>query len=151
MRPQPTLRGASRALLPMHEAYDASSFDSIDSSPCARVPGYFCPACQSRRVVDRDTAKKAGAAIGTIAGAAGGISGALSGVITGAEVGVALGAVATPVVPPLGAVAGAVVGALSGGIAGCVVGASLGEAVDAAILRNRRCLACGHTFSIAKS
>lgn len=135
--------------LPMHEEFSTSSFASADPPLRSSYTG-ACPACQSPRVVDRDTAKKACAAIGTIAGAAGGISGSLSGAITGAKVGVALTAAALPAAPPLGAVAGAVVGALSGGIVGCVVGASLGEAVDAAILRNRRCLACGHTFSIAK-
>lgn len=136
-----------RATLPMHEDFD-HSFDFHEPSP--GVSSCICPVCQSGRVVYRDGAKKAGAAIGTIAGAAGGISGALSDGITGAQGRVACGAGGSPAMPPLGAVAGAVVGALSGAIAGCVVGASLGEAVDAAILRNRRCLVCGHTFSIAK-
>ncbi|MNV86125.1 hypothetical protein D3C71_1801330 [compost metagenome] len=51
---------------------------------------------------------------------------------------------------PLGIVAGAILGGLSGAIAGCTVGAALGEAVDDSILRNRRCLACGQTFSASR-
>jgi hypothetical protein len=41
-------------------------------------PDFACPSCQSRRTIPRDTGKKAGAAIGTVAGAAGGMSGALA-------------------------------------------------------------------------
>jgi len=58
-------------------------------------------------------------------------------------------AVAAPATP-LGVVAGAILGGLSGGIAGCAVGAALGEAVDDALLRNRRCLGCGHTFRVSR-
>lgn len=35
-------------------------------------------------------------------------------------------------------------------IARCTDGAAVGEAVDESILRNRRCLACGQTFSVSR-
>jgi len=125
--------------------FTPSTFDDEPYQPqetFAPTSSSTCPVCQSRHVVRRETAKKAGAIIGTVAGVAGGISGALSGAITGAEFGLAAAT-------PLGMVAGAVLGGLSGGVAGCVVGAALGEAVDDAFLRNRRCLGCGHTFRLA--
>jgi len=59
-------------------------------------------------------------------------------------------AAAVTATTPFGIVAGAILGALSGGIAGCAVGAALGEAVDDAILCNRRCLGCGHTFCVPR-
>ncbi len=37
-------------------------------------------------------------------------------------------------------------GALFGGAAGCVAGAAVGEAVDANVLDNFECQACGHSF-----
>lgn len=113
-------------------------------------PNFACPACQSRRTIARDIGKKACAAIGTVAGAAGGISGALSGAITDAEIGLAMTVAAAAATTPFGIVASAVLGGLSGGIAGCAVGAALGEAIDESILRNRRCLACGHAFSVPR-
>lgn len=134
----------------MDQDFRSSTFDDEPFPPrktFATSPNLACPACQSPRSTRRDTGKKACATIGTIAGAAGGISGALSGAITGAEIGMAMAAAAVTATTPLGLVAGAVLGALSGGIAGCAVGAALGEAVDDVILRNRRCLGCGHTFS----
>lgn len=51
---------------------------------------------------------------------------------------------------PLELVASAILGGLSGGIAGRAVGVALGEAVDDTILRNRRRLGCGHTFSASR-
>ncbi len=111
---------------------------------------FLCPLCHSPQVVPRDLGKKTGAAIGTIAGAAGGASGVLAGATSGAEVGFVMGALAGPAGVPVGTVTGAVIGALSGGIAGCAVGAALGEAVDESVLRNRRCLSCGHTYSVPR-
>ena len=128
-------------------AFDDEPFPQHETR--ATSANFACPACHSQRTIPRDTGKKADAAIGTVAGAAGGISGALSGAVTGIEVGMAMAAAATAATP-FGIVAGAILGALSGGIAGCAVGAALGEAVDDAILRNRRCLGCGHTFTVAR-
>lgn len=130
--------------MPHH--YTASpSADAPDAGRSSRRNSFnvACPACLSIRVTSLDTGKQSCAAIGTLAGAAGALSAALSGAARGARVGIC----ATPALPSLGAVAGAIVGGLSGGIAGCTVGAALGEAIDASILRNRRCLACGHRFS----
>jgi phage tail tape-measure protein len=103
-----------------------------------------CPNCQSDRIGTRNTGRKAGGAIGTVAGAASGAAGALG----GAEIGGTVGAVAGPAGALLGAFAGAILGGLFGGAAGGAVGASLGETVDANILDNYRCLACGHCFSV---
>ena len=61
--------------------FTSTTFDDepfLEHEPLAQLPNFACPACQSRRTVPRDTGKKAGAAIGTVAGAGGGISGALS-------------------------------------------------------------------------
>ena len=35
----------------------------------------------------------------------------------------------------------------AGAAAGCAAGAALGSLLDANVLKNRRCLACGHKFS----
>lgn len=115
-----------------------------------RIDEVICPLCRSPQVVPRERGKMAGAAIGTIAGASGGAASVLAGAAAGAEVGLLIGVVAGPPGIPVGTVTGAVIGALSGGIAGCAVGAALGEAVDESILRNRRCLSCGHTYSVPR-
>jgi outer membrane lipoprotein SlyB len=47
-----------------------------------------------------------------------------------------------------GAIAGAVIAGLAGAAAGCTTGATLGETLDKKVFDNRRCHACGHTFSI---
>jgi len=136
----------------MAHDFTSNRFDdepSPDHEPLAQSRDFVCPACNSRRTVPRDIGKKACAAIGTAAGAAGGISSTLPSAITGAEIGVAMAATAAASTL-LGTVAGAILGGLSGGIAGCVVGAAFGEAIDDAILRNRRCLACGHSFSASR-
>jgi hypothetical protein len=110
-------------------------------------PPPSCPHCRSHKTVLIDRGKKAGAVIGTLAGAASGVSGALSAGVAGAKAGSIAGAAALRFNPPLGAIAGAVIGGLSGGIAGCAIGTALGESIDQAVLGNRRCLACGLSFT----
>lgn len=76
----------------MHNDFAPSSFEiPLDPLGFHTASDTTCRDCQSRRTVACDTARKAGAAIGTIADAAGDVSGALSGAITGIEMGVAIG------------------------------------------------------------
>ena len=74
------------------------------------------------------------------------IGGAAS-ALSGAGVGLTIGVVASPSGMWLNRILSAMLGACAGGVAGGVVGSRLGEVVDDHILHNRRCLACGYTFS----
>jgi hypothetical protein len=120
---------------------DASHFR--DTSAGAHSMTVSCPKCRSPGVETRHHARKAGGAVGTVAGMASGIGIALS----GAEIGATVGIIAGPPGAACGAIAGAVIAGLICGAAGCAAGAAFGEAVDAKVLDNYRCLACGYTFS----
>lgn len=63
-----------------------------------------------------------------------------------ANVGPSAALVAIPGVP-LRAKARAALYVFAGAAAGCAAGAALGTLLDANVLKNRRCLACGHKFS----
>lgn len=106
-----------------------------------------CPQCRSSRVKPRYRARKVGSAIGTLAGAAAGTARIAGAAKLGAEFGATLGFVAGPGGASIGAIAGAVLGSMVGAAAGCAVGAALGNAIDANVLDNHRCLACGCGFS----
>lgn len=131
-------------------------WDPDDPEPSHHHPGYppdprypHCPQCQSQRVKPRHRARKIGSAIGTIAGAA-----TLSmRVGAAAHVGAGMGSRIASVVGPtnpwspgVGAIAGAILGAMAGAAAGCSAGAALGSTIDANVLDNHHCLACGHCF-----
>ena len=85
--------------------------------------------------------------LGTLAGAAAGTARIAGAAKLGAEFGATLGFVAGPGGASIGAIAGAVLGSMVGAAAGCAVGAALGNAIDANVLDNHRCLACGCGFS----
>lgn len=61
--------------------------------------------------------------------------------------GTAIGAVTGPVGIALGGLAGAILGGLAGGAVGSLAGTRLGEEIDARVLDNFECQACGHVFS----
>jgi predicted RNA-binding Zn-ribbon protein involved in translation (DUF1610 family) len=124
----------------MHEPFE-NTFPTPPSSASAVTPP--CPECQSLRIETRNHARKIGGAIGTVAGTTSGVAYALS----GAEIGAMIGVLAGPIGSICGALAGAVIAGLIGGAAGCAAGAVLGEVVDANVLNNYRCHACGYTFS----
>ncbi|WP_214608529.1 hypothetical protein [Cupriavidus metallidurans] len=105
-----------------------------------------CPQCQSRQVVTRNHARKAGGTLGAIAGAASGFSAAMKGARIGGTLGGRIGLIAGPSGAALGTLAGAILGGVLGGTAGCSAGATLGELIDDKVLHNYRCLDCGHTF-----
>lgn len=108
-------------------------------------PVYPCPACQSLHTEPRHVARRIGGAIGTVAGA----SGAFAGALAGAESGTVFGAIiAGPPGAVIGSLAGAILAALAGAAAGGGAGIAIGEMVDANILHNYRCRACGHVFSL---
>lgn len=111
----------------------------------ASMAANCCPHCGSRRLAHRHRARRVLGALGACAGAASSATRAWR----GAELGCQLGAVANAPGALLGAIAGGVLGALAGGSTGCAIGVRLGEAIDRALLNDKRCLDCGQTFSDA--
>lgn len=107
----------------------------------------YCPRCGSTRVETRDRARR-------VAGGLGALAGALNKIPTPwrdpvgwlSNVGPSAALVAIPGVP-LRAKARAALYVFAGAAAGCAAGAALGTLLDANVLKNRRCLACGHKFS----
>jgi hypothetical protein len=107
----------------------------------------YCPCCGSTRVETRDRARRVAAGLGALAGGLNKFPtpwrdpvGWLS------NVGPSAALVAIPGVP-LRAKARAALYVFAGAAAGCAAGAALGSLLDANVLKNRRCLACGHKFS----
>ncbi|MFM9925439.1 hypothetical protein VLK31_20790 [Variovorax sp. H27-G14] len=96
---------------------------------------HICPRCESDSVVSRDRAKKVGSALGAITGAAWGIACVMRGAQAGAFVGTMKG--------PTGSLLSLVANAALAGLAGAV---AIGQALDASVLDNHQCLACGYTF-----
>lgn len=107
----------------------------------------YCPSCNSEHIRTRNFARKVGGAAGALGGAATGAASA----VTGAQSGAALGAVAGPIGAVLGGVAGAILGGLAGGAVGSLAGARMGEEIDARVLDNFECQACGHVFSVSEN
>lgn len=106
-----------------------------------------CPLCGNTHVESRNRARRVAAALGALAGGLNKIPtpwrdplGWLSHVAP---------SVAMVVVPgvPLSAKARAALYVVAGATAGCAAGATLGTLLDANVLKNYRCLVCGHKFS----
>ena len=144
---------------------------SESSDPFPAHHGPLCPRCGSRHTQPLHTGERWAGAVGTVAGAVhGGMRGyrgpgsvfgktlgALGSVLgsgagtelglnAGYRIGALLGLGLGPVGRTVGGVAGAALGALIGGAAGCALGTRLGRAVDRTVLKNQRCLDCGHSF-----
>lgn len=107
----------------------------------------YCPRCGDARVETRNRARSVAAALGALAGGLNKIptpwrdpAGWLS------YVGPSMAMVAVPGVP-LRAKARAALYVVAGATAGCAAGAALGTLLDANVLKNHCCLACGHKFS----
>lgn len=100
----------------------------------------ICPQCESSRVVCRDRAKKVGSALGALTGTAWGAVRAMRGVRLGGPEDTGKG--------PTGSLLSSMVGAALTGLAG---GATIGQAVDANLLDNHACIACGWTFTSASA
>ena len=107
---------------------------------------FACQKCGSSRISIKNYGQKVMGTVGVIAGAAAGVTSAMS----GAEAGGVVGAVAGPVGAVVGGVFGAILGGMIGGGVGGMAGAKLGMVVDEIILDNYVCLACTHTFSLAR-
>lgn len=107
----------------------------------------ICSNCGSEHIRIRNTAKKAGGAIGAVAGGASGIAGAMN----GARLGFIVGTMAGPVGAFAGSLAGAALGGLFGAAVGCEVGATVGGMVDDHLLDNYACISCGHSFGSNQS
>lgn len=137
---QPSLLGAQ------HVGGTRRHSSDFHSAPSMHEP--HCPHCNSRRITPSHLGRRVGSAVGTIAGAATATARVAGGTQLGAELGALLGSPAGPAGFTLGSVAGAVLGAMAGAAAGCAVGAALGEAIDAKILHNHHCIACGRGFSV---
>lgn len=107
-----------------------------------------CPNCSASRIESRHLARRILGTLGCAAGAAGAASRTWASV----ELGIALG---TGTAGPPGAVIGAAVGAIAGTVlsalggaaAGCSLGVRLGDIADTHLLKDLRCMACGHCFS----
>lgn len=102
-----------------------------------------CPKCQSVHTDAKHWGRQACGALGGIAGAYRGGVGAWSGMEIGSSVGWLLG----PGGATVGGITGAIFGALLGCAAGGTLGAKVGQLIDQQILKNYRCLDCGHHFS----
>lgn len=107
----------------------------------------YCPRCGNTHVETRNRARRVVAALGALAGGLNKIPtpwrdpvGWLS------HVGPSVAMVAVPGVP-LSARARAALYVVAGATAGCAAGAALGALLDANVLKNHRCLVCGHKFS----
>lgn len=101
-----------------------------------------CPACGSRKVAQRNWAKKLFGVLGTAAGATGGFAGT----IRGAQIGMAAGAAVGPAGATAGGLAGAVLGGIAGSAVGCELGSSVGKKIDQHMLDNLVCTSCGNSF-----
>lgn len=106
-----------------------------------------CPACGSRKVAQRNWAKKLFGVLGTAAGATGGFAGT----IRGAQIGMAAGAAVGPAGATAGGLAGAVLGGIAGSAIGCELGSSVGKKIDQHMLDNLVCTSCGNSFSEASA
>lgn len=106
-----------------------------------------CPICFSERVATLDRARR----VGGVVGLAGGSIGGAASVLSGARTGMMIGSIAGPPGTWAGGIVGVLVAACVGGATGSIAGAQLGDVVDEHILDNRRCLACGHIFSVRGS
>ncbi len=113
--------------------------------------GSSCPKCDSNKIEILKRATKVGTATGAAAGGVGGYAGGAAGVAAGAKAGAVAGFVGGPAGAALGsaigAVAGGVLGALGGASLGAIVGSKAGATLDEHVFDNRKCNACGHTFS----
>ncbi len=107
-----------------------------------------CPRCQSEQTTELAWGRKTGCAVGLMAGIAAGSVGL--GAVTSGGSGWEMPVLAGSNSPssPLGQL---ILSALVGATTGCAVGARLGESIDEHLLHNRRCLDCGHRFSISRS
>ncbi|MGD7152626.1 hypothetical protein [Ralstonia pseudosolanacearum] len=105
---------------------------------------YPCPQCQSTQTEPRHIARRIGGAVGAAAGVTSGVAVTLS----GAEIGAAVGLMGGPIGLACCGIADAILAGLVAGAAGCATGAACGQAIDHMVLDNRRCLACGRTFTI---
>jgi hypothetical protein len=101
-----------------------------------------CPACGSRKVAQRNWAKKLFGVLGTAAGATGGFAGT----VRGAQIGMTAGAAAGPAGATAGGLAGAVLGGIAGSAIGCELGSSVGKKIDQHMLDNLVCTSCGNSF-----
>lgn len=107
-----------------------------------------CPRCQSEQTAELAWGRKTGCAVGLMAGVAAGSVGLGAVASAGSGWDVPALADSNSSSTPLGQL---ILGALVGATTGCAVGARLGESIDEHLLHNRRCLDCGHRFSISRS
>lgn len=128
---------------PHHTWTQPTPDDNCDQASFGRAVPARCPSCGSDRVESNGIARRLFGTLGTVAGAANAASRTWAAVQLGGTMGAGA---AGPPGAFIGAIAGAVIGALGGAATGCSVGARLGDIVDSRLLKNQRCLACGHRF-----
>ncbi|MBV5295469.1 MAG: hypothetical protein JZU58_24295 [Curvibacter lanceolatus] len=107
-----------------------------------------CPRCHSEQSAELAWGRKTGGVIGLLAGVAAGSVGLGAVASTGPDWDIPALAGSASSSSPVGQL---ILSALVGATAGCAIGARLGEAIDEHLLHNRRCLECGHRYSVSRS
>lgn len=126
---------------------DDSEISARRASGTASVPQH-CPDCGATRIESRHLARRILGTLGCAAGAAGAASRTWASVELGIAVGTGTAGPPGAVIgAAVGAIAGTVLSALGGAAAGCSLGVRLGDIADTHVLKDLRCLACGHCFS----
>ncbi len=98
-----------------------------------------CPKCDSKNIVLKNYARRAGTIVGGLAGG----TGVAAAGWEGAQLGAATGTVAGG---PVGAAAGAVIGGLVGAGFGAWIGSNLGKRIDNNVISRYKCLKCKYEF-----